>query len=333
MGRKEFSRISLGPFSLLLKPASGHCNLDCSYCFYKDKAPGKGGKRGCMSPAVLEQIIRTYMSTNQPRYVFAWQGGEPALMGVDFYRRVVELQESYAPREAVVINSLQTNATLIDEEMAEHFSDYRFLVGVSLDGPAYMHDLYRTDAGGRGSFMEVMRGINLLRKNKVEMNVLSVVTDTQVHKARELYRFLRDQQFTYHQYIPCVEFEENGNPRPFTVKGEDWGDFLCELYDEWCRWDVQRVSVRLFDSILSRLVNGRPGICHMGSDCRNYFVVEHNGDVYPCDFYVSPELRLGNVMESSWGKMWRSQIYADRRAEDVFACALQPVRVLGTLCR
>lgn len=263
-----------------------------------------------MSPAVLEQIIRTYMSTDQPRYVFAWQGGEPALMGVEFYRRVVELQETYAPGGAVVTNSLQTNATLIDEEMAEHLSNYRFLVGVSLDGPAYMHNRYRRNPGGAGSFQEVIRGVQRLREKNVDMNVLTVVTNTQVHKAKEVYRFLCEQHFNYHQYIPCVEFRENGNPETFSVNGEQWGDFLCEIYDEWSRWDLGRVSIRLFDSIIAQLVTGSSTVCHMSSDCKHYFVVEHNGDVYPCDFYVNPQLRLGNVMESSWEKMWRSHIYA-----------------------
>lgn len=264
-----------------------------------------------MSGEVLEEVIRSYMSTEQPRYAFAWQGGEPALMGVEFYRRVVELQKNHGSWGAVVSNSLQTNATLIDRQLAHHLSKYRFLVGVSLDGPAQMHDRYRCTRGGRGSFKDVMRGISLLRQNRVEMNALTVITDTQVHKARELYRFLRDQHFTYHQYIPCVEFQQDGKPQPFTIKGEEWGDFLCELYDEWSRWDARRVSVRLFDSIMSRLVNNVSTVCHMGSDCRHYFVVEHNGDVYPCDFYVRPQFKLGNVMESSWVQMWSSQLYAD----------------------
>lgn len=264
-----------------------------------------------MTQDVLEQVIRNYMCTDQPRYVFAWQGGEPALMGVDFYRRVVELQETYAPEGAVVINALQTNATLIDEEMARHLSDHKFLVGISLDGPAYLHDRYRRSAGGAGSFKEVMRGIQRLREKNAAMNVITVVTDIQVRKAKEVYRFLCDQYFDYHQYIPCVEFSEDGNLEPFAIKGEEWGDFLCELYDEWSKWDIQRVSIRLFDSIIARLVDGSCTVCDMDSDCRHYFVVESNGDVYPCDFYVRPELRLGNVLSGSWEQMWRSPIYAD----------------------
>jgi len=263
-----------------------------------------------MSPAVLEQIIRSYMATDQPAYIFAWQGGEPALMGMDFYRRVVELQKNHCRRGAVVTNSLQTNGTLIEDELARHLSEHGFLVGVSLDGPEYMHDRYRRSRGGEGSFKEVMRGIQRLRQNRVEMNVLTVVTDVQVHKATELYRFLRDQHVTYHQYIPCVEFRDDGKPQPFTIRGEEWGDFLCEIYDEWSKWDIHRVSIRLFDSIIGRLVDGRLSVCDMGPDCRHYFVVEHNGDVYPCDFYVRPEFRLGNVMASSWERIYHSRVYA-----------------------
>jgi len=297
-------------FSLLVKPASADCNLQCSYCFYLDrKSLYPGSARHRMSDEVLDRMIGGYMATRQPAYSFGWQGGEPTLMGPGFFRRVTALQQKHGRAGAVVANGLQTNATLIDDELAEHLARYRFLVGVSLDGPEPIHDRYRVTVDGRGSHARVLQGLETLRRHGVEFNVLVLVTRANAERPAEIYRYLLDLGVTFHQYIPCVEVDEAGHPQPYSVDGRLWGEFLCGVFDEWARGDVRRVSVRHFDSVLSMLVDGTYGVCHMGTSCCQYFVVEHNGDVYPCDFYVTRALRLGNVMSDGWESLAASPAY------------------------
>ena len=297
------------PFSLLIKPASANCNLRCKYCFYIDHLEN-GKKAPRMSDDVLETMIASYMRTNQDNhYSFGWQGGEPILMGLKFFKRVVELQKKYGPPGATVSNGLQTNGTLITDEMARFLAEYRFLVGVSLDGPAYLHDYYRKTLGQKTTHSIVMRGIERLKQNKVEFNILTLVNNKTVKKADEIYQYLRNNGFFYHQYIPCVEFDGNNNLQPFSITGDEWGNFLCEIFDLWIKEDVNRISIRLFDSILEYLVYGRYNVCHMGDNCRQYFVVEYNGNVYPCDFFVQEDLLLGNVKTGTWEDFSNSPIY------------------------
>ena len=300
------------PFSLLVKPASADCNLRCAYCFYLDRCRlYPDSKTHRMSEAVLERMVASYMATEQPTYAFGWQGGEPTLMGLPFFERVTDLQKRHGRRGAVVANGLQTNTTRIDDDFAKHLAKYHFLVGCSLDGPPELHDHYRRYGGGRGSHADVMRGIGCLRRQGAEFNILTLVNDVNGARPGEIYRYLRDQGFLFHQYIPCVEFNPKGEPMPFTLSGEAWGDFMCAIYDEWIGGDTRRVSVRLFDSILTRLVEGTYNVCHMGCNCRQYFVVEHNGDIYPCDFFVFDDLKLGNVMQDDWGELQRSETYVE----------------------
>ena len=286
------------PFSLLIKPAGADCNLRCRYCFYLDRCslyPDQSRHR--MSETVLEQTVRSFMATPQPVHAFGWQGGEPTLMGEAFFKRVTALQQRYGAPGAQVSNGLQTNATLIDDTLAAHLAEYRFLVGVSLDGPPHLHDPNRITTGGRGTHADVMRGIDALRRHGVEFNVLTLVNRLNVGAPETVYDYLVDQDVLFHQYIECVEFDTEGRLLPFAIDGASWGEFLCRLFDHWYPRDVRKVSVRLFDAILARIVEGRPNCCSMGNDCRDYFVVEHNGDIYPCDFYVYPEWRLGNVTD------------------------------------
>jgi len=300
------------PFSLLIKPTSADCNLRCEYCFYLDRsALYPETKRHRMSDTVLDRMISSYMATAQPAYYFGWQGGEPTLMGVEFFRRVTEYQQKYGRRGAVVSNGLQTNATLIDDEMAAHFSKYRFLVGVSIDGPAQMHDRFRVNPAGRGSHADVLKGIDCLKRHNVEFNALVLVSSANVNRAKEVYHYLCDLGMYYHQYIPCVEFDNNGHPLTFTISAKQWGDFLCDVFAEWIRRDARRVSIRWFDSVISYLVDGSYTVCQMGQNCCQYFLVEHNGDIYPCDFFVQPELRLGNIRNTSWQELLQSQVYLD----------------------
>ncbi len=300
------------PFSLLIKPAGADCNLQCEYCFYRSRgALYPATARHRMSDEVLQRLVAGYMATDQPQYVFNWQGGEPTLLGVEFFRRVTELQMRYGKPGAVVANGLQTNATLLDDEFAEHLARYRFLVGVSIDGPAEIHDRYRVGPGGRGSHQQVLRGIECLRRNHVDFNALVLVTSANVGRAKEVYHYLCDLGIRHHQYIPCVEFNPDGRPLPFTITGRQWGEFLCELFDEWRKADTYRVSVRLFDSIVTMMVEGRHNVCHMGTNCCEYFVVEHNGDVYPCDFFVERELLLGNICSDSWESLQTAGKYVE----------------------
>lgn len=259
-----------------------------------------------MSDAVLEKMIAGYMATPQPAYSFGWQGGEPTLMGLEFFRKVTALQKRYGEPGASVANGLQTNATLIDDEFAAHLAEYNFLVGVSLDGPVEVHDAHRRTAGGNGTYEKVRRGIDALRRHNVQFNILVLVNSANVEHPREIYSFLKGEGFNFHQYIPCVEFDESGDLLPFAVTGEQWGVFLSEIFDEWYAKDTRRVSIRHFDSMLEFMVNGRYNVCAMGGVCDNYFVVEHNGDVYPCDFFVDEDKRLGNVLSDSWEAMGAS---------------------------
>jgi uncharacterized protein len=264
-----------------------------------------------MTDEVLDRMISGYMATPQPTYSFGWQGGESTLMGEDFFRRVTALQEAHGRPGAVVANGLQTNATLISDELADHLARYRFLVGVSLDGPQPVHDRYRVSVDGRGSHARVLEGLETLRKHQVEYNVLVLVTRANAERPAEIYRYLVDLGVEFHQYIPCVELDAAGNLQPYSVDGPLWGRFLCGIFDEWARGDVRRVSVRAFDSVLTMLVDGAANVCHMGTDCRQYFVVEHNGDVYPCDFFVTKELKLGNVMSDGWDALAASAVFRE----------------------
>lgn len=298
------------PFSLLIKPASADCNLRCSYCFYLDHYSFyPETRRHRMSDEVLRGMIQSFMETSQPSYQFGWQGGEPTLMGVDFFRRAIEYQKRFGRDGASVANGLQTNATLIDDALARLLAEYRFLTGVSLDGPAYLHDRYRMRASGGGSHEQVLEGIGRLQDHGAQFNILILVNEANVQEPELVYHYLCDHDFLYHQYIPCVEPDENRHILPFSTSGKAWGEFLCRLFDLWYRGDTRRVSVRLFDSILALLVDNVRNICPFGSNCCQYFVVEYNGDVFPCDFFVEKRLRLGNILEHSWEHMQDSPIY------------------------
>ncbi len=301
------------PFSLLVKPASADCNLRCRYCFYLDRCDlYPESKRHRMSNDVLDQMIRTFLATDQPQHSFGWQGGEPTLMGLDFFKHVIELQQRHGRPGVAVSNGLQTNTTLIDDAWAEHLYRCNFLVGVSLDGPPEVHDRYRVFVDGRGAHADVMKGLACLKRNRVEYNVLTLVSQSNVRRPRETYHYLCDDLgVAFHQYIECVEFDRNGALMPFAVSGVEWGDFLCGVYDEWLACDdTRRISIRLFDSLLAMMVDGVANVCAMGQDCRQYLVVEHNGDIYPCDFFVRPELKLGNIMTDSWEDLLASPAYA-----------------------
>ena len=300
----------LQPFSLLVKPTSADCNLRCSYCFYLDHGTFyPETPRHRMTDAVLAAMVRSYMDTPQPTYQFGWQGGEPTLLGVDFFRRAVGYQQRFGRNGASVANGLQTNATLITAELARLLAEYHFLTGVSLDGPRTLHDRYRLNPAGRGSHADVLQGIRHLEEQRAEFNLLVLVSAANVREPAEVYHYLCEHGWLYHQYIPCVEPDAHRRLLPFSISASAWGEFLCRLFDAWYAGDTRRVSIRLFDSVLALLVDGVRNICPFGSNCCQYFVVEYNGDVYPCDFFVEKRLRLGNVAEDAWETLQQSPIY------------------------
>lgn len=261
-----------------------------------------------MSLEVLERLIEKYLKTHQLQYVFSWQGGEPLLLGLDFYKKVVSLQKAFAQKGSVIGNGIQTNGYLIDEESSEFFSQARFLVGISIDGPEEIHNKYRVAPGNPDTFSVVVNAIKLLQKHDVAFNTLTVVTSYHSGRAKQVYQFIKEMGSDYHQYIPCVEYDTEGKKLPWTIDGKDWGNFLCELFEAWIQ-DTQRVSIRLFDSIILTLLGRPPGVCQMEKNCCQYFVIEHNGDVYPCDFFVRDYTLIGNIMENDWTEFFSSDIY------------------------
>jgi uncharacterized protein len=297
------------PFSLLIKPASADCNLRCDYCFYIDHL-SKLKKIPRMSYEVLEKMIQSYMNSDQNQnFIFGWQGGEPTLMGLKFFQKAIDLQILYAPKDCVISNGLQTNGTMISDEIAKFFAEYKFLLGVSLDGPPYLHNGYRKTNKQKGTHNMVLEGINQLKKYNVEFNILTLVNNINVKEPIEVYNYLKGRALFYHQYIPCVEFDENNELLPYCITAEEWGNFLCQIFDEWVKEDINKISIRLFDSIIEYLVCQRYNVCNMGTNCCQYFVVEYDGSIYPCDFFVQENLKLGNVMNDCWKDLINSPIY------------------------
>ncbi len=264
-----------------------------------------------MSSSTLEKMIAGYMSVPMPEYNFTWQGGEPTLLGLDFFKEALELQKRYLPEGSRVSNAIQTNATLIDKPMAEFFAENNFLVGVSLDGPKKYHDIFRVTAGGKGTHGSVFKGIQNLKDAEAAFNILVLVNSENVKRPKELYRYFRDKGFKFLQFIPCVEFDKNGELTYYSITGEEWGNFLNEIFDLWYRKDSRKVSIRHFDAVLNYLVLGRYTVCTMDRDCRQYFVVEYDGGIFPCDFFVKEELRLGNVHTTSWEDAANNPLYVD----------------------
>jgi uncharacterized protein len=292
--------------SLLIKPASAVCNLDCEYCFYldRDADPYKALPARRMSDETLERLVDTYLFYSYPESVFAFQGGEPTLAGLPFFEKLVKLQQQYGRNGQVVSNSLQTNAVLLDQNWCDLFKSYQWLLGVSLDGPEEVNDRFRFNKEGRGTWKRVMESVALLKKNRVEFNILCVLSQANVERPKELYKFYRSIGIDNLQFIPLAEFDAEGKPLPFTITPEQYGRFLCEVFDLW--WPERRkVRLRVFDNIAEALAGQKPGNCTMHETCDSYVVVEYNGDVYPCDFFVEGNWKLGNVTLDSWAEIGR----------------------------
>ncbi len=309
------------PFHVMTKPIGSRCNLDCSYCFYLEKEKlytDAGGMR--MKPEVLETYVRDYIAAQPgPVVSFAWQGGEPTLLGVEFFRTAVALQVKYAGGKTIE-NAFQTNGVLLDDEWGAFLHEHRFLVGISIDGPAHLHDAYRVDKGGQPTFARVMAGLQVLKQHKVEFNTLTTVHRKNSRQALEVYRFLRNAGSGYMQFIPIVERNaasaDNGlwlAPPPdhadaaaldsqvteWSVRPAEFGQFLITIFDEWIQRDVGKIFVQQFDAALANWAGAPAGVCIFSENCGRALAIEHNGDIYSCDHYVYPRYRLGNLMNTS----------------------------------
>ena len=290
-------------FHILAKPTGPICNLDCEYCFFLSKESLYPGDRFRMGREVLETYIRQVLESQQsPEVTIAWQGGEPTLMGVEFFRHAVELAENLRRPGQTIHHTIQTNGTLLTDEWCELFARHRFLVGISIDGPAHLHDVYRVDKRANPTFEKVRRGYDLLRRHSVDTNVLCTVNAANQHAPLDVYRFFRDDLDARHiQLIPIVErdndtgFQEGDRVTDRSVDPEQWGDFLVEIFEEWIRRDVGNVYVQTFDAALASWLGLPPAVCVFAETCGNAVVLEHNGDVYSCDHFVEPRYRLGNI--------------------------------------
>jgi uncharacterized protein len=311
-------------FHLLAKPTGAVCNLDCKYCFFLSKEMLYPGSRFRMADELLETYIRQLLESHRESQVnVAWQGGEPTLMGLDFFKRSVEYAEKYRRPDQQIVYTIQTNGTQLDDEWCAFFKQHNFLVGISIDGPRELHDAYRVNKGGQGSFKQVMRGLDYLKKHQVDFNVLCTVHAANQDHPLEVYHFFRDElQAQYIQFIPIVEraspetlpvanqgwSERPGGERPLylqdgslvterSVGAEAYGGFLNAIFDEWVRRDVGKVFVQMFDVALGSWL-GQHNLCIFAPTCGNALALEHNGDLYSCDHFVEPDYLLGNIQET-----------------------------------
>ena len=344
------------PFHIMTKPIGPICNLDCSYCYYLEKEKLFPSHRKAadfrISDATLESFVRQYIQS-QPNDVisFAWQGGEPTLMGIEFFRRVVELQKRFCPPEKRVENVLQTNGTLLNSNWCKFFKEHHFLLGLSIDGPRELHDRYRVTRGGKPSFDLVMHGLKLLKDHGVDFNTLTVVHRESAYHALDVYEFLREHGSGYMQFIPVVERftkseeTELTNPpmlkvlspelkvAPWSVEPLQFGLFLTDMFDQWVRRDVGKIFVQTFDVQLGIWAGRGAGLCIFAETCGGAMALEHNGDLYACDHYVFPEYRLGNIHQQTIREMVESPVQKKfgldkqnslpaycRRCEVRFAC-------------
>mgnify|MGYP004515316123 FL=1 len=303
------------PLYVMLKPAGAHCNLACKYCYYLEKNNlYQNSHRHLMSDEMLEQFTREYIEAQtMPQVLFTWHGGEPLMRSIDFYRKALALQKKYAHGKQID-NVIQTNGTLLTDEWCEFFAKNHWLVGISIDGPQEYHDHYRVTPAGKPSWEKVMQGIQLLKKHRVEWNAMAVVNAYNAEHPLEFYHFFRDNGCQYLQFTPIVErLTEHEDGRTLASLADDreipladasvtpqqWGNFLCTIFDDWVRHDVGKTFVEIFDCTLANWMGVLPGICAYSKECGHAGVMEHNGDVYSCDHFVFPEYKLGNIRDQS----------------------------------
>ena len=313
------------PLYVMLKPAGAHCNLACKYCYYLEKNNlYDKSHRHIMSDEMLEQFTREYIEAQiMPQVLFTWHGGEPLMRSIDFYKKALALQKKYA-RGRRIDNVIQTNGTMLTDEWCEFFAQNNWLVGISIDGPQEYHDHYRLTSTGNPSWQKVMHGIELLKKHHVEWNAMAVVNAYNANHPLEFYHFFKDNGCQYLQFTPIVERltkHQDGRTlaslsddkeiplADFSVTPEQWGNFLCAIFDEWVRNDVGKMFVEIFDCTLANWMGVLPGICAYSKNCGHAGVMEHNGDVYSCDHFVFPEYKLGNIRDHTLIEM----LYGDKQ--------------------
>lgn len=315
------------PLYIMTKPVGAICNLACDYCYYLEKSKlYQESPKHIMSDELLEKFIKEYIeSQTMPQVLFTWHGGETLMRPLSFYQKAMELQRKYA-RGRTIDNCIQTNGTLLNDEWCRFFHDNNWLVGVSIDGPQEFHDEYRKNKQGKPSFMKVMQGINLLNKHRVEWNTLAVVNDFNADYPLDFYHFFKEIGCRYIQFTPIVErifrhddgrhlaaVEEGDNEKlaDFSVTPEQWGNFLCTIFDEWVKNDVGEYFIQLFDATLANWVGEQPGVCSLAKTCGHAGVMEFNGDVYSCDHFVFPQYKLGNIYSKTLVEM----MYSDKQQQ------------------
>ena len=313
------------PLYVMLKPAGAHCNLACKYCYYLEKNNlYDKSHRHIMSDEMLEQFTREYIEAQtMPQVLFTWHGGEPLMRSIDFYKKALTLQKKYA-RGRRIDNVIQTNGTMLTDEWCEFFAQNNWLVGISIDGPQEYHDHYRLTTTGNPSWQKVMHGIELLKKHHVEWNAMAVVNAYNADHPLEFYHFFKENGCQYLQFTPIVErLTQHQDGRTlasladdkeipladFSVTPEQWGNFLCAIFDEWVHNDVGKMFVEIFDCTLANWMGVLPGICAYSKNCGHAGVMEHNGDVYSCDHFVFPEYKLGNIRDHTLIEM----LYGDKQ--------------------
>ena len=292
-------------FQIMTKPRGAICNLDCAYCYFLSKEKLYPNSTFRMSDNLLQAYTRQYIEAQHAPYVtFAWQGGEPTLMGIEFFRKAVAYQQQFRPAGMQIANALQTNGVTLHDAWCEFFKANDFLIGISLDGTRELHDAYRLDKGGKSTFERVINGVRLLQKHGVDFNVLTTVHAANAAHGLEVYRFLRDEVGArYLQFIPIVErqndngYQEGSTVTERSVNATQYGQFLIQIFDEWVRHDVGRVFVQIFDVALAAHVGDPPGLCVFAETCGTALALEHNGDVYSCDHFVEPKHFVGNIID------------------------------------
>ena len=324
--RKRF--VIMPPVNILIKPASSACNIGCSYCFYKDVSAHREHEfEGMLSLEMMEKVIASGMEYADHSCSFAFQGGEPTLAGLEFYKNVLEIEKKYQKPGVEIHNSIQTNGIVVNEDWARFFAENHFLVGLSLDGPAEIHNLNRIDRQQRGTFNTVMNAVRLFRKYQVDFNILCVLTDKSARSIEKIFRFYRKEGFQWLQFIPCLDpFGQDGKKSVWSLSEESYSEFLLKIFDLWFTEYKKGnyISIRHLDNWLAMMLGDPPESCNMCGQCSVQYVIEGDGSVYPCDFYVLDEWKLGNVGEQSFLEMLKS-----KKANDFITAS----RIIPEACR
>ena len=307
---KQFLGGKMKNLNLLIKPASSSCNLRCRYCFYYDVADNREVKNyGIMNDDTLENMVKKVFDAVEYSANFAFQGGEPTMAGIEFFEKFHKLVEKYNTKKIIVNFSLQTNGTLLNKKWLELFKKHNYLIGLSLDGNKEMHDTFRIDAKGEGTFSRVLKAAKMMRKAEVEFNILCVVNKLIAQNGKLVYNFFRNNGFRYYQFIPCLDSLSCSEEKDYTLTAEDYGKFLDETFNLWYE-DImsdKRISVRHFDNYTKIILGEEPEACDMVGHCNMNAVLESDGSMYPCDFYVLDEFKVGNINESTFEELFKNE--------------------------